>query len=738
MSKAISLSEKYCYRLLNTFLLAAIFLFCGGRYAGIDVPSGWHIVAAVGTIGLFTAFYGLKVKWRIFCGFFVAAMLICLILAVTPEMAATFLQSYFHWLTGSENWLPAWCLGYEILQTIFFTLIICIGEILLDKYEKLRLVLALLIFLGLLIAMFNKTALSHAGVVCAFFYIMLVCMEQIQKMWKKHRNQDTKVHTLWIMPFLIVYLALMLFMPSPKEPYDWQFVKEAYRQLQSSLSRLTDFTWGRGGDGISPALSGFSNDAQLYGSVSSDMRPIMEIKTQVSLVTNIYLSGKTFDTFDGTQWLQTDKNIDTVQFETIEEFSKTKLYADTAKTVTAVETYGSYSLRNYLSKTTLQITYTDFNSTTVFLPLKTELTREKSDGYEAVYYQLNIDADHFYDLLVWLQEKNSTDYLTERELYTQEVVLSDEVRSYLDEVTKDAENDIEKLRLIEQELSSFTYSHTPGPLPDYVTDAGSFLDYFLLESREGFCTHFATAFVLLARAEGIPARYVQGFCVPAISDEKIIVYSNMAHAWPEVYIDGIGFIPFEPTPGYAAIRYTPWKISTAGEESTGNGAQYRPDVNIPEQETEPEESLTEHTTPSFGFLKRVLSILPLIAALGLFIWVIGKLAEKRRYRKMTLAEKFAAESCVLFYLFGLLGARRASNETLEELSLQVKQLSDYDKKMTDFIRLYEDVHYGKKEVSPEMLDTAKLAKKLLLDSIKRKSTLLYFFQILHLYPYSVH
>ena len=88
---------------------------------------------------------------------------------------------------------------------------------------------------------------------------------------------------------------------------------------------------------------------------------------------------------------------------------------------------------------------------------------------------------------------------------------------------------------------------TPGPLPKHITTPEAFLDYFLLESKQGYCSYFATAFVLLARAEGIPARYVEGFCVPLQGEQSLTVYGNMVHAWPEVYIQGVGGIPFEPT-----------------------------------------------------------------------------------------------------------------------------------------------------------------------------------------------
>ena len=739
MNKTLTLPEKYGYRLLYTFLLTAIFLLCAAKYTGIGTVGGLHVVSAICTIVFFTGFSLLKTKGRIICSLLTAALAFCFVIAFTPDTSITFLRSYFGWLINDGVWLSEWLPAYEIIQIVFFSFVICIGEILLEKYPLLQRALAALLLLGLIVSMFTKTTISHAGVVCIFFYTVLVCMEWIQQKWEKHRTKNTRAHTLFVMPFFIFYLVLMLLMPAPKEPYDWQFVKDAYRELQSTFSRFTDFIWGNGGDGISPALSGFSEDAYLFGGVSANTRKIMEIKGQVSLVTNIYLGGKTFDTFDGKQWFSTDENAEPISFTSMDGFAGTGIRADTAKTVQAVDTYGDYSARNYLSKTTLQITYTKYNSSTVFLPLKTERLRSKTDGYEAVYYQLNINAAHFYDMLAQAQAENTAEAFAERSLYTQEVFLSDEMQTYLDEITKDAANDIEKLQLIEKELSSFTYNRAPGALPDYVTDAGSFLDYFMLESKEGFCTHFATAFVLLARAEGIPARYVQGFCVPTGVEETITVYANMAHAWPEVYIDGVGFIPFEPTPGYASLRYTPWKITVSDATNPGSGAgsQYRPDINIPE-ETEPAEIPDENGQTASVFLKALGMLLPFLFGVVILFWVISKMIKRHLYKKMNLTEKFLTITRVNLSLFALLGARRAFNETLEELSEKTKQLNDYDYIMTDFICLYEDVIYGQKEVTPQMYETVQFTKATLFDAIKRKSTLLYFFQKLHFYPYSAH
>jgi len=144
-------------------------------------------------------------------------------------------------------------------------------------------------------------------------------------------------------------------------------------------------------------------------------------------------------------------------------------------------------------------------------------------------------------------------------------VISEAAREYLNQITGEQETDIQKLLAIEEALSGLQYTENPGELPEYVQSEAEFLDYFLSESRKGYCAYFATAFVLLARAEGIPARYVEGFCVPITADKNMTVTSGMAHAWPEVYLEGVGWIPFEPTPGYEELRYTPWKIKTASD-----------------------------------------------------------------------------------------------------------------------------------------------------------------------------
>jgi len=86
----------------------------------------------------------------------------------------------------------------------------------------------------------------------------------------------------------------------------------------------------------------------------------------------------------------------------------------------------------------------------------------------------------------------------------------------------------------------------PGAGKDFVSD-------FLFHTRKGYCVHFATAFVILARLCGIPARYVTGFLV--IPAETVTVTGLQAHAWPEVWLPRKGWVPWEATPAVNAANF---------------------------------------------------------------------------------------------------------------------------------------------------------------------------------------
>lgn len=73
--------------------------------------------------------------------------------------------------------------------------------------------------------------------------------------------------------------------------------------------------------------------------------------------------------------------------------------------------------------------------------------------------------------------------------------------------------------------------------------------YFLTQAKEGICQHFATAATLMYRAFGIPARYTTGFAEYVQSGTTTYLTNKNAHAWVEIYVDGLGWIPMEVTGG---------------------------------------------------------------------------------------------------------------------------------------------------------------------------------------------
>lgn len=98
--------------------------------------------------------------------------------------------------------------------------------------------------------------------------------------------------------------------------------------------------------------------------------------------------------------------------------------------------------------------------------------------------------------------------------------------------------------------NGFSYSLTPPPL------GAAPIDDFLFDTRTGFCGHYASAFVDLMRAGGVPARVVTGYLGGQWNpyDDSLVVRQSDAHAWAEVWLDGSGWTRVDPTAVVAPER----------------------------------------------------------------------------------------------------------------------------------------------------------------------------------------
>lgn len=139
-------------------------------------------------------------------------------------------------------------------------------------------------------------------------------------------------------------------------------------------------------------------------------------------------------------------------------------------------------------------------------------------------------------------------------------------------ITQGVENPYDKAVALRDFLkSNYFYEgrYTPAPAG---TDPVS---WFLFSSKKGMCTHFNSAFVLMARSIGLPAQLVTGYLImPSVQPTE--VFSNQAHAYAEVRFDGRGWITFDATP---STDDSVWRDPEEGGGSLSVGGRLFHDQN---------------------------------------------------------------------------------------------------------------------------------------------------------------
>lgn len=124
--------------------------------------------------------------------------------------------------------------------------------------------------------------------------------------------------------------------------------------------------------------------------------------------------------------------------------------------------------------------------------------------------------------------------------------ISSQIKNLAESITKGMTYDYEKANALQEYFIRNGYTYD---LKYVASDSSP--EYFLFTSKRGSCSDYAAAFVLLARSIGLNARYTEGF-VPEESDAnetdaQYEILDSGAHAYPEVYIQDMGWIVYEPT-----------------------------------------------------------------------------------------------------------------------------------------------------------------------------------------------
>lgn len=167
----------------------------------------------------------------------------------------------------------------------------------------------------------------------------------------------------------------------------------------------------------------------------------------------------------------------------------------------------------------------------------------------------------------------------------------DQLKQWSDDVVGTASNPLDKAIAIQNHLRDTSrYTYTLNVAPRERQADGQPVDPVLTfqQTRRGYCVQFASAMIMLARAQGIPARMALGFLPGTRSGDSFIVRNSDAHAWPELYFQGYGWLRFEPTPGGRSGTPPPY-TQQGGSGSTNGG---RP-VDETETTSAPSRSLNE-------------------------------------------------------------------------------------------------------------------------------------------------
>lgn len=272
---------------------------------------------------------------------------------------------------------------------------------------------------------------------------------------------------------------------------------------------------------------------------------------------------------------------------------------------------------------------------------------------------------------------------------------------------------------LKEYLKQYTYTTSPGTLPK----GRELSEYFLLESKQGYCTYFATALATMGRSLGIPMRYVEGAILDyklMKGDERYIIRSSKAHAWAEAYFEGVGWVIFEATPGYDVLSISSWPSeemvaelkARKQEEGLASKAMNQQQPNeLAEAVLEIEK---KQPIDMKDLINKLLMGLGMIAVIFIMLLIMLMLYIKWQYNSCYQRGDTNKRFKLLFYeLLGILaqqGLKLEENETLMQFEERLRETKGEDAVgLITLCKEYRGLRYGKHPIDGEVVKKAKIA-----------------------------
>ena len=440
-------------------------------------------------------------------------------------------------------------------------------------------------------------------------------------------------------PFLLaVCTALLPFVLSPEQKYTPIPFSERQKMIGDSIGRVQDGVFGL-----------FSRSPRDYDLTGEEDRFTSE-KKAFAVRSNrggtYLLRTHSYGRYDGSTWLAADEY--TGPWNSLCALGSTQggdiatLFVRDAISNERITPYAFYRDEqvsigeSYVRAGGKTAYYWTFMPRLRFVPVRP--TAEENEYYQFALKQYTMPAGKQKELMMRLIESAGLKQTASLSAYDAAMVVSQFVRS------------------------SAVYTLTPGSLPE----GWDFVEYFLTKSHRGYCVHFASAATALLQALGFPARYVIGYrAVIPMADAWTDIPEKCAHAWTEVYVKGVGWIPVDSTgafpdrrdympSGYVPPEATPVPVPAPRPSGTDEPV---PDTERPERSPRPTRDIGEDPTPSVtaapgpGGANKARSYLWLLAVpAAILAWeAVGFIVRRRREREFSQEDSRMAVLALLRY-----------------------------------------------------------------------------------------
>jgi transglutaminase-like putative cysteine protease len=241
------------------------------------------------------------------------------------------------------------------------------------------------------------------------------------------------------------------------------------------------------------------------------------------------------------------------------------------------------------------------------------------------------------------------------------------------------------------------------------------VDYVLFESQEGYCTYYATAMVVLLRAQGIPARVAAGFAQGTFDTDQNAyrVLESDAHTWVEVYFPGFGWIEFEPTAAESPVARPEVNVEPFVVESTGPDDPALDEGAGPDDPATGDENADPATRPArtliarlFAVVRWALTVLLVLGGIGAGFWLW------LRTRGLTAASEVSRSYARLNTFAPWVGVELEPSATPSERTAPLSRaVPTEEKHVTRIIQLYIKEQYAPPPPTPAQRHQAEARAK---------------------------